>query len=108
MDAAKGLGATAIKGQGRPLYADPRSNDSVHELCRRQGRMSGLDLLAPLGAIAKRDSPVRGETKTKSRLQQVNCTAIQRSVKRNNGDHRLVGYMALKLRVAQSISDQRH
>ncbi len=64
MDAA--LGATAIKGQGRPLYADPRSNDSVHEPCRRQGRMSGLDLLVPFGAIAKRDSPVRGETRTRA------------------------------------------
>ena len=47
MDAVKG-----VKGQGRPLYADPRSNDSVHEPCRRQGRMSGLDLLVPFGAIA--------------------------------------------------------
>ena len=61
MDAAKG-----VKGQGRPLYADPRSNDGVNEPCRRQGRMSGLDLLVPFGAIAKRDSPVRGETKIKT------------------------------------------
>ena len=61
MDAAKG-----VKGQGRPLYADPRSNDGVNEPCRRQGRMSGLDLLVPFGAIAKRDSPVRGETKIRN------------------------------------------
>jgi len=47
MDAAKG-----VKGQGRPLYADPRSNDGVNVPCRRQGRMSGLDLLVPFGAIA--------------------------------------------------------
>lgn len=84
MDAAKG-----VKGQGWPLYADPRSNESVHEPCRRQGRMSGLDLLVPFGAIAKRDSPVRGETKTRA------C-------------NRSVGYVALKLRAEPSISDQLH
>ncbi len=61
MDAAKG-----VKGQGRPLYADPRSNDGVNEPCRRQGRMSELDLLVPFGAIAKRYSPVRGETKIRA------------------------------------------
>ncbi len=61
MDAAKG-----VKGQGQPLYAAPRNNDGVNEPCRRQGRMPGLDLLVPFGAIAKRDSPVRGETKIRN------------------------------------------
>jgi hypothetical protein len=58
--------ARAAMGQGWPFAAGPWSNDSVHEPCRRQGRMSGLDLLVPFGAIAKRDSPVRGETKTQN------------------------------------------
>src|SRR3990167_7798865 len=61
MDAVKG-----VKGQGRPLYADPRSNDSVHEPCRRQGRMSGQAFLVTFSATGKSDSPVRGETKTRA------------------------------------------
>ena len=61
MDAAKG-----VKGQGRPLYADPRSNDSVHEPCRRQGRMSGQAFLVTFSATGKSDSPVRGETKIRN------------------------------------------
>ena len=61
MDAAKG-----VKGQGRPLYADPRSNDGVNVPCRRQGRMSGQAFLVTFSATGKSDSPVRGETKTQS------------------------------------------
>ena len=36
MDAAKG-----VKGQGRPLYAGPWSNDGVREVSRSETRMSG-------------------------------------------------------------------
>ena len=61
MDAVKG-----VKGQGRPLYAEPRSNDSVHEPCRRQGRMSGQAFLVTFSATGKSDSPVRGETKIRN------------------------------------------
>ena len=58
--------ARAAMGQGWPFAAGPWNNDGVNEPCRRQGRMSGLDLLVPFGAIAKRDSPVRGETKIRN------------------------------------------
>ncbi|OHC28245.1 MAG: hypothetical protein A3J71_15345 [Pseudomonadales bacterium RIFCSPHIGHO2_02_FULL_60_43] len=58
--------ARAAMGQGWPFAAGPWSNDGVNEPCCRQGRMLGLDLLVPFGAIAKRDSPVRGETKTQA------------------------------------------
>ena len=46
MDAARGL-----MGQGWPFQAGPRNNDVMREPLRSWGRMLGLDLLVPFGAM---------------------------------------------------------
>ena len=48
MDAARGL-----MGQGWPFQAGPRNNDVMREPLRSWGRMLGLDLLVPFGAMPK-------------------------------------------------------
>lgn len=71
MDAAKGLGTTAIKGQGRPLYAGPWSGDGARGVERSETRMSGcpsfwLLVLAGRRAEARKsDAPEGAQPKRK-------------------------------------------
>ena len=62
MDAARGLGVPAIKGQGWPLYAGPKSADGVREVERSETRMQGQAFLltffgAGRPAFGKSESP---------------------------------------------------
>jgi len=66
MDAARELGVPAIKGQGWPLYAGPRSADGVREVERSETRMQGQAFLltffgAGRPAFGKSESPSRAK-----------------------------------------------
>src|SRR5690606_2584954 len=56
MDAAR-----VVKGQGRPLYDDPRSGDGANEPRRSRGRMQGQAFLVTFFATEKSNSPSRAK-----------------------------------------------
>src|SRR5690606_9871137 len=56
MDAAR-----VVKGQGWPLYDDPRSGDGANEPRRSRGRMQGQAFLVTFFATEKSDSPSRAK-----------------------------------------------
>src|SRR5690606_19564437 len=53
--------ARVVKGQGWPLYDDPRSGDGANEPRRSRGRMQGQAFLVTFFATEKSDSPSRAK-----------------------------------------------
>ena len=73
MDAAR-----AVMGQGWPFAAGPWNNDSVHEPCRRQGRMPGRVSFAYFSLHEQRK--VRRPRGRNTSHQRTRCNAEYQSV----------------------------
>lgn len=56
MDAARG-----VKGQGRPLYAGPWSNDEVREVERSETRMAGHRPFGSFWGVCQKGLAVRAK-----------------------------------------------